>query len=304
MIRLPSGLRTVGAGSHRSGWPFALAALQPLLSADGLLFDDFVERTFLYKSGRTEPWVEPWIGVFHYPPGRSASLWGRPAFVNSLPALVGVVTLSAHLATWLRARLRVSVVALRHPTEIPEVRFDLAEYRDTPALVQVGWFLRNQDAIYAVPVPAGVQKIHVRARAGSAAREQHQLRQRGRVLARRPEGHTRVLDYRSPRDYDTLLSRAVIFGEYLDASASNTIVEAIARRTPVLVNRLPAHEEYLGRDYPLFYASFAEIPALLAPARVAAAHDYLCRLETSWLSPETFRNGVAAVAAGASAVAR
>lgn len=258
-----------------------------------MLFDDFVERTFLYKSGRVVPWQEPWVGIFHYPPSRSQSLWSRPAFVQSLPTLSGAIALSSCLAEWLRARLSVPVAVVKHPSEIPLVRFDLARYRARPTLVQVGWFLRNQDAIFSIPTP--MHKIYVRPRSGSAAREQDRLRHSGRLPARPSVGSTHVQDYLAPADYDDLLARSVIVGEYIDASASNTIVEAMARRTPVIVNRLPALEEYLGPDYPLFYDAFDEIPSCLQDARVAAAHDYLCGRDTSWLDPCAFREGVASL---------
>lgn len=89
--------------------------------------------------------------------------------------------------------------------------------------------------------------------------------------------------------FDALLARAVVFGEYITVSASNTIVECIARSTPVIVNRHQALEEYLGPDYPLFYDDFAQAKTLVEPSRIEAAHEHLKAMDRSWLSASAWR---------------
>ena len=41
-------------------------------------------------------------------------------------------------------------------------------------------------------------------------------------------------------------------------TAVTTVVECLARGTPLLINKIPAVEEYLGADYPLYYSSLCE----------------------------------------------
>jgi hypothetical protein len=62
-----------------------------------------------------------------------------------------------------------------------------------------------------------------------------------------------IIQKLSDPEYDTLLSKTVVFLNLVDAVAVNTVIECIIRRTPVILNRLPATEEYLGKGYPLFY---------------------------------------------------
>ena len=62
-----------------------------------------------------------------------------------------------------------------------------------------------------------------------------------------------VHNYLENNDYLTLLTNNIIFCDYIDCSASNTIVECIATCTPIILNRLPAIVEYLGDDYPLYF---------------------------------------------------
>ena len=79
--------------------------------------------------------------------------------------------------------------------------------------------------------------------------------------------------------------------DLIDASASNTVVECLARGTPLLVNRLPAVEEYLGTDYPLFYADLRQAAAFAQDiGRLRAAHEHLVACPTrAKLDPARFR---------------
>jgi len=68
VIRLVSHeFRVVGEGEHRSGWPYVLRCMEPMISADGILFDDFIEASFACRPV-SSPHQEPWVGVFHQPP--------------------------------------------------------------------------------------------------------------------------------------------------------------------------------------------------------------------------------------------
>ncbi len=63
------------------------------------------------------------------------------------------------------------------------------------------------------------------------------------------------------------------------------------RGTPLLVNRLPAVEEYLGTGYPLYYSDLDDAAAkALDPGRLRAAHEYLLACDTRYrLDGESFR---------------
>ncbi len=92
--------------------------------------------------------------------------------------------------------------------------------------------------------------------------------------------------------YDTLFTSNVVFLDLVDCSAANTIIEAIVRHTPVLVNRLPAVVEYLGAGYPLYYSHLDEITTLLTPDRITATNKYLAALDKTPLMVDTFIAGI------------
>lgn len=78
--------------------------------------------------------------------------------------------------------------------------------------------------------------------------------------------------------YEHLLTENVLVLSLYDASANNAVLEAAAAGTPLVMNRLPAVEEVLGADYPLY----ADTPEAASEAlhdwpRLQAAHEHLLR---------------------------
>jgi hypothetical protein len=85
-----------------------------------------------------------------------------------------------------------------------------------------------------------------------------------------------TLGYVSDHDYDRLLSENVVFLSLYDASASNAVVECMARNTPILINPLPAIVEYLGQEYPFYFTSLEEAAEKLTDLDlIRRAHTYL-----------------------------
>lgn len=102
-------------------------------------------------------------------------------------------------------------------------------------------------------------------------------------------GSVEVLEHLNNDDYDDLLSESVVFINLIDCSACNTILECMVRNVPILVNRLPAAEEYLGKEYPLFYDDIFHAGELLRDEKaIASAHRYLAKRDKSFLAIERF----------------
>ena len=88
--------------------------------------------------------------------------------------------------------------------------------------------------------------------------------------------------------YDRYLSSGIIFSEYYDVSASNTIMEAIMYKTPIVTNRNAASEEYLGKNYPMFYDHPNQINQLLKENLIIDTHEYLKKINTEKMSIDVF----------------
>lgn len=101
--------------------------------------------------------------------------------------------------------------------------------------------------------------------------------------------NVQVISTLSNDEYDVLLANNIVFLRLLDASAVNTVIECIARNTPILVNRLPALEEYLGQDYPFFYETISEANNMVSDVvLIQRAHDHLAKIDKDVLQVSTF----------------
>lgn len=298
-----------GSGTHRAGWPFAVACLRPLHTDDGVFFEDFVEERFVYD-GEPQPILVPWVGVFHHPPGRLFNFHPRgwldnyiatPAFRRSVPTLRLALTLCEHTAEALRTRLNVPVEVVLHPTDCDVPPFDFARFEasDPHRLLQIGLSQRNTWFLEQIPDVPGWSKIVPGAIGHPFYEGSHRdLGRHWRRQGRRPlYGGVEYLERLDDATFDEWLSESVVAAEYFDVAASNTVVECIVRATPLITNAAPANREYLGDDYPLYFEDPHQVPELLEHATLRRGHEYLRGLDISRFHGDTFRDAVAAAVA-------
>lgn len=294
----------VGKGEHRSGWPYVLQSLRPLMHPHGILIDDFVERTFLYDRC-TDCYQEPWIGVFHHPfyiapeidPLGSLSeiLKLRPV-ANSLLRMKAAVALSEDLARSLREVLGVPVYSAKHPTYTPDLKWTPQAYlcSEPRRLVQVGVHLRNTRLIHQIEPLNHFQRCRLDSSLWwLPGYERRVAAFWGRNRDRREYPDVAVLPRQNDEAYDRLLASSVICSEVFATSANNLVVECIVRNTPIVINRHPAVEEYLTREYPLYFEHPREIPSLLNTDRILQAHEHLLHMDKRCFDGDIFRERLA-----------
>lgn len=275
-----------GSLSHRSGWPYAMASLSSYFSDYApVLLDDFADRMFRLNHPAARPLIHtlPWVGIFHHPVSMPSwygtddlqHLISSTNFQRSLPSLRMAITFSPQSASWIQEKLSVPTYSIPHPTEASEIKWSPAVVnvdKNIP-LVQVGSFLRNTEAIHQLRTTSGISKFELVQDGAWIDIARSRCRQRYAGRPRIAEV-TRILPL-GPSAYDNLLATSVVFIELIDAIANNTILECIARATPILVNRLAGPEYYLGTAYPLFYEDFDTASALLTKDNILRAHKYL-----------------------------
>lgn len=285
--------QVIGQGYHRSGWPWVFESIFSNSATTGVFLEDFAEQRFSYMSPN-EPLLRPWIGIFHHPPDPPPFLKQEEQLVNifktelfrqSLPNLLGVITLSKHLADFFQGQFpSLPVLSTKHPFPNEPV-WDLNLWRNqsTKNLIQVGYYQRNTQCIFQFPTPSGWVKHRLlqntRRWWDTVVREQTSF-------FRRKLFNDAVIehDYVSNYDYDLLRRSSVFITEAFSASACNGIGDCISSCTPVLCNPLPSFVEYLGADYPGYFSHPNQIPELLQESNVIAMYKHLKTMDRDWMS--------------------
>lgn len=286
--------------AHRSGWNNVIQSLFDLHNDNGIHFDGFLENTFVWKkqkfiSTQRIPYKTDWIGVFHNPPNMPA--WfsdngGHPnsiltdiVFKQSLKCCKGIYVLSQYHANYLKLFIpEIPINVLYHPTEIPNNLFTYDKFVNNPnkSIVTIGWWLRKLNSFFKLK--SSYKKIQI-----SSIEKCKTVVERLRLIEKlvydiqiseNEYKSVEIIDQLSNDDYDEVLSKNIVYLNLYDSSANNSIIECIARRTPLLVNKLPAVVEYLGEDYPFYFRDEEEAEAKLNDTDlIYQTHTYLCNFE-------------------------
>lgn len=289
----------IGKGFHRSGWYSVMKYLSIYDSADGILFDDFIEQNFCYNSNPTV-YREPWVGVFHHPPyppfftnerEKMSNYLTSKEFIESSKNLKLAIVLTEYQKIFLEKYLKCPIVIIKHPCESHFEKWSYDSWVNDKKLIQVGFYLRNTQLIYQVPDIAGVKKIRLWNNSKWISSYDETVKKYWSSLQSRIiVGKAKNMSFQTPSSYDRILSSGVIMTEAFDLAASNVVLDCIVRNTPLIINRCPASEEYLGKEYPLFFNDPIEIPDLLS--KVKEAHNYLSKMDKSDITMEYFVTNV------------
>jgi len=273
-------------GIHRSGWPCVMQAVKPFANGEGVLLDDFVEQSFVYQVNKT-PHRQPWVGIFHHPATINSPLLRDNTHnalkrtmersKNSFRHLKGVVVLAQSSVKIVRKYVDVPIIVLKHPTGTPTKYWQFV-----PRAWQVGFFLRDTRFIFSAPLEDDWCAMRSTPYMDWMANRDKKLQQFDtRAQVNEVQEVPRVDDFQ----YDDLMASSVVYTHLFGAAANNVVVECIKRHTPIVVNRIPETEYYLGKDYPLFFNG-----KKVTEEQCMSASRYLCDLEqdSAWLNVETF----------------
>lgn len=240
----------------------------------------------------------PWVGMIHNPVDMPVwfdycnspqELLRKELFQKSLQFCRGLIVFSEDLKEKLlkMGGWPCEIDVVTHPTEPTMVRWKRSPFTNCLGLtrnrlVQVGYWLRRLSSIWEVQVPNKKWKKYWinRAEHGFACLEKEIYHENLVKTIICNKDRVNVLSL-SNDAYDDFLSKSVMFVDLYDSSCNNTIIEAIVRHVPIVVRRLKSTEEYLGKDYCLFFDCLEEVPELLVPERIQHAHEQLKALEMS-----------------------
>jgi glycosyltransferase involved in cell wall biosynthesis len=254
---------------HRGGWKFICRLIaEHLHCEDGVRFvgsveDEVAERRII---------AEPWVGFIHQVPKHNLRwfpdlerLLKDEYWKASAQNCLGLFVLSTYVKDYLQsAGCEIPVARILYPAEPTDRFFSLDRFfaRSPRRIVSGGEFLRNFQPFFDLKAPGFSKQL---------------LMYEGfKWQSIVPNDSVELLRRVSDDEYDALLEDSVVFLNLRDAPANTAVVECIVRNTPILINPLPGIVEYLGEDYPFYYASIEEAEAKLQqPALIRETSQYL-----------------------------
>ncbi len=300
-------------GVHRHGWKYVIDNLSNnLCSYQSSLIkcDLYVDRTFHWNrevmiEAGIIPYKTHWIGFIHHTLYQDDSgynciqLLKCKEFIESLKVCKGLIVLSNYLKTNLLKMAEMNGIKLPvvhfmyHPTVLVD-KSKMWKYGKwkwgswNGEVIQIGSWMRDIKAIYDLKYKKKFALIgkemlpHYRSISfGDNAPAFDELSEQNNPV--------KLIKHVNNDTYDEILSKYVVFLKLKDASAVNTILECISRNTPIVVNKLPAVEEYLGPKYPLYYTNLDDVPRLLKNKKlIVKANTYLKNMNKDFLKIENF----------------
>ena len=312
-------------GLHRSGWQYVVDNLYKFNGNNGLMCDLYVDRTFHWNMQEYTklgliPYKKPWFGFIHhtcnteYSEYNTINLFNNKLFLKSLNICKGLVLLSNDLKTKVDKilndlNLNIQTFLLYHPTQFiqEDKHFTKKKFvlNVSKKVIQIGAWMRNINAINHLDL--GENKLYLNKYALKGKQMESYYFNQDNLVATDEllivnetmcrdknlkkihlNQNVSIINYVENDDYDKLLSENIVFINLYDASAVNTVIECIVRNTPILVNRINALEEILGKKYPMFYDNIDQIKDMLNMNLIDKTYEYLKTIDKSYLKIETF----------------
>jgi len=297
----------LGFHSHRGGWGAAMNKLNVLHNEHShVKFVGFVDLIFgnsMYQSQLVDEIPKSsWVGVLHNPPNLpewynyNMSLKGvttSELFYEKLNMCKGLYTTTNNMKEWLDIRLQhhgVKTNVLYHPHVCENyLQFDMESYNNNTMkmLVDVGTWCRRVSSIYIGNFPQQFKLVNLWPAGYSTISSkrssiQNMLGKELDIIGHDSNlNHVYQQDYLQQHEYDSLLSRNIMFFDYWDTSANNIIMECIERGTPLVCRRGVSVIEYLGADYPLFFDDLCDCDDIITTDNIQLAHEHLLNIKKS-----------------------
>jgi hypothetical protein len=250
----------------RGGWRLAYEFLKTFQHKQHALLyanlDYQVEG--LTNGGEPYPWhlepipTRPWVGIIHGPNCVIDDLFATEWWDGSKKLCLGLFCLSRSYINHIKSRSDLKTEKIFMPLHVSEVR-----WTKTDQFLSVGMAYRDVEFIESLPF---------------------------NVLSFNSFSATVRL---GDQEYDELLSKSAVVVRLTEPVVANIMLDCLAVKTPLFINRNAVTEEYLGIDYPLLYSSYEECVGLLADDKLQrVAHEYLCVKDNSRHDINNFKSTI------------
>jgi len=271
--------------SHRYGWNYVNSELNNIfINKNGIEFRSYGDVDNITNQN-------PWVGIFHFTPTMTKKYYAatniynfknNAHFLHNLQYCKGIFTLTNYLKDeWTKIltelNLDIPIDVLYFPIPDAESEFNTHRIDVNTSVVFIGSQLRRISTIFRLNVPKSYDKIWLPGRSVNTAIEllNDECDEFDIKLSDEELNSVEILSLTN-EEYDSVVNNSFIVLDQINASANNVVIECISRNIPLFCNRLPAIEEYLGSDYPLYFNSIEHLEQLLLDKdTIKKAYNYL-----------------------------
>jgi hypothetical protein len=182
------------------------------------------------------------------------------------------------------------IMSVYHPIDLnveKDKLFDYQKFLIKKRFVHIGWWLRNFKTFINFKQPSNFSKMII---------VKDDFKQSWEHFVQNYDiSNIIIKENLSNSQYEDIFKSNCIFIDLEDCVANNTILECMKFNTPIITRRHPSIEEYLGKDYPLFFDNENELSMLSKDETkleylILKAHNYLTNMDKLHISLETFNN--------------
>jgi hypothetical protein len=259
-----------------------------LISNKNIIFVTFCEMYF-YKGGKSLK--QDWVGIIHDPEDTQLyyidrSIINNDNFKQSLPYCKGLFCMSHNLKKWIIQEIKPNffVDVLYHPISNKNlIEFQIEEYEKNKCIIQIGNWLRKTYSIFKINTNINKEILPWSQRTQNEM--QYFLNKDNMTLTELEKGSVLKTSHICDNDYNKIFNNKIIFLNLYSSTANNVIMECIKANNPIIINRLEPIEEYLGKEYPLFYDNLTDVSTILENDElILKAFNYLKNMDKSKFS--------------------
>lgn len=282
---------------HRGGWKTIISQLvnkgivKSIPNNNSVKFIDCIESRFSNWSSNQTPMNEPWVGIFHYSPNLPYFIrddlnyiLNNQLVLQSLPYCKGIIVLSNNSLNHIKMNnnyKKINVKLLHHPIEEIAGKFSLENFlqKKEYSVIQLGLQDRKITTIYKINTK--YKKIWLPGRDTALSYLRNEI-QNLKIQINLEE--VEIKYFNEHKEFDSIIQNNIVIIPLWSASANNSVMEIIEMNIPAFITRLPATEEYLGQNYPMFYTEECEIEEIINDreklhAKVSETYYYLTQID-------------------------
>jgi len=266
---------------HFNGWVSIIQSLSKVFTRKDFILHPFLDRDTLFFFDNLKVLKgKPWVGIVHFPTHGAPLLHPEVNSINVVKKIHsseykdrcnGLIVLTNKAKETLSKFTDIPIYRLWHPKFVGKHTFDITSYFRNPIIRHPGKAYRDFFPYFEFQTKLQ-KEIHIEPQNKRLIDQTLELS--GALVKDSVLIHTAFL---KEKQYIKNLTTSIGFGYYYDCEASNSILEHLMTHTPIVVNRLPSIEEYLGSDYPMYYENISHDPDkyLLSKKFMQTTSDYL-----------------------------